>query len=142
MVDKFNFDLEPDFLQDDPIIDIDQEQIFGAPPPLTQQQKIDAYGPSGRDAVSRNIISGMSNFYDFLAPSEAQLARLRAIQTENQKIADQTGMKLTELNQMFTYGDPRGAILADMGYVRPTLSMNLTQGREFLFGGQQKVLIN
>jgi hypothetical protein len=80
----------------------------------------------------------MSNFYDFLAPSEAQLARLRAIQTENQKIADQTGMKLTELNQMFTYGDPRGAILEDMGYVRPTLSMNLTQGREFLFGAQQK----
>jgi len=111
---------------------------LGVAPPLTQQQKIDAYGPSGRDAVSRNIISGMSNFYDFLAPSEAQLARLRAIQAENQKIADQTGMKLTELNQMFTYGDPRGAILADMGYVRPTLSMNLTQGREFLFGAQQK----
>ena len=47
-------------------------------------------------------------------------------------------MKLTELNQMFTYGDPRGDILEDMGYVRPTLSMNLTQGREFLFGAQQK----
>jgi len=138
MVDKFNFDLEPDFLQDDPIIDIDQEQIFGATPPLTQQQKIDAYGPSGRDIISRNVVSGMSNFYDFLAPSEEQLARLRATQAENQKIADQTGMKLTELNQMFTYGDPRGDILADMGYVRPTLSMNLTQGRDFLFGAQKK----
>ena len=111
---------------------------LGVAPPLTQQQKIDAYGPSGRDIVSRNIISGMSNLYDFLAPNEEQLARLRAIQAENQKIADQTGMKLTELNMMFGYGDPRGDILTDMGYIRPTLSMNLTQGRDFLFGAQKK----
>ena len=34
----------------------------------------------------------MSNLYNFLAPSDDQLARLRAIQAENQKIADQTGM--------------------------------------------------
>ena len=34
---------------------------FGVAPPLTQQQKIDAYGPSGRDIVSRNVISNMSN---------------------------------------------------------------------------------
>ncbi len=111
---------------------------FGVAPPLTQQQKIDAYGPDGRDVVSQSIISGMSNLYDFLAPNEEQLARLRAIQAENQKIADQTGMKLTELNRMFMYGDPRGNILEDMGYTRPTLGMNLIQGREFLFGAQQK----
>ena len=80
----------------------------------------------------------MSNLYDFLAPNEEQLARLRATQAENQKIADQTGMKLTELNRMFMYGDPRGNILEDMGYTRPTLGMNLIQGREFLFGAQQK----
>lgn len=66
------------------------------------------------------------------------MARLRATQAENQKIADQTGMKLTELNRMFMYGDPRGNILEDMGYTRPTLGMNLIQGREFLFGAQQK----
>ena len=82
---------------------------FGVAPPLTQQQKIDAYGPSGRDIVSRNIISGMSNLYDFLAPNEQQLARLRAIQAENQKIADETGMELKELYQMFGYGDPLGS---------------------------------
>ena len=127
-----------DILNDDPIIDIDQEEIFGATPPLTEEQKTDAYGPSGRDIISRNVVSGMSNMYDFLAPSEEQLARLRAIQAENQKIADQTGMKLTELYRMFGYGDPRGEILKDIGFTRPTLGMNLVQGREFLFGAQQK----
>ena len=40
---------------------------FGVAPPLTQQQKIDAYGPSGRDIVSRNVISNMSNLYNFLS---------------------------------------------------------------------------
>ena len=127
-----------DILNDDPIIDIDQEEIFGATPPLTEEQKTDAYGPSGRDIISRNVVSGMSNMYDFLAPSEEQLARLRAIQAENQKIADQTGMKLTELYRMFGYGDPRGEILKDIGFTRPTLGMNLVQGRDFLFGAQQK----
>ena len=92
----------------------------------------------GEILLARNVISGMSNMYDFLAPSEEQLARLRAIQAENQKIADQTGMKLTELYQMFGYGDPRGDILRDIGFTRPTLGMNLIQGREFLFGAQKK----
>ncbi len=80
----------------------------------------------------------MSNLYNFLAPSDDQLARLRAIQAENQKIADQTGMDLRELYAMFGYGDPRGDILEDMGFTRPTLGMNLIQGREFLFGAQKK----
>ena len=111
---------------------------FGVAPPLTQQQKIDAYGPSGRDIVSRNVISNMSNLYNFLAPSDDQLARLRAIQAENQKIADQTEMPLIELYRMFSYGDPRGDILEDMGFTRPTLGMNLIQGRDFLFGAQKK----
>lgn len=137
MVNKFD-DLEPDFLQDDPIVEIDQEQIFGATPPLTQEQKTEAYGPSGRDILSRNVISGMSNMYDFLAPSEEQLERLRAIQAENQKIADRMKMPVRELSAMFGYGDPRGDILEDLGFTRPTLGMNITQGREFLFGAQKK----
>mgnify|MGYP003113526991 CR=1 FL=1 len=127
-----------DILNDDRIINIDQEEIFGATPPLTEEQKTEAYGPSGRDIISKNVVSGMSKMYDFLAPSQEQLARLRAIQAENQKIADQTGMKLDELYQMFGYGDPRGEILKDIGFTRPTLGMNLVQGREFLFGAQQK----
>ena len=45
-----------DILNDDPIIDIDQEEIFGATPPLTEEQKTDAYGPSGRDIISRNVV--------------------------------------------------------------------------------------
>ena len=116
------------------VVDFD----LGAAPPLTQEQKIEAFGPSGRDIITRNVISNMSNLYNFLAPSDDQLARLRAIQAENQKIADQTGMPLIELYRMFGYGDPRGDILEDMGFTRPTLGMNLIQGREFLFGAQKK----
>ncbi len=80
----------------------------------------------------------MSNLYNFLAPSDDQLARLRAITSRESKIADQTGMDLRELYAMFGYGDPRGDILEDMGFTRPTLGMNLIQGREFLFGAQKK----
>jgi len=116
------------------VVDFD----LGAAPPLTQEQKIEAFGPSGRDIITRNVISNMSNLYNFLAPSDDQLARLRAIQAENQKIADQTGMPLIELYRMFGYGDPRGDILEDMGFTRPTLGMNLIQGREFLFGAQKQ----
>ena len=76
--------------------------------------------------------------YDFLAPSEEQLARLRAIQAENQKIADQTGMKLTELYRMFGYGDPRGEILKDIGFTRPTLGMNFSTRKRFFYLGQQQ----
>ncbi len=47
-------------------------------------------------------------------------------------------MDLRELYAMFGYGDPRGDILEDMGFTRPTLGMNLIQGREFLFGAQKK----
>ena len=137
MVDNI-FDLEPDFLQDDPIIDIDQEQIFGGVPPLSQEQKIDAYGPSGSDAITRNVISGMSGMYNFLAPNEQQLAILRAQQSENQKIAERLGIPLNELHRMLSYGDERGDILEDIGFQRHTLGTDLTKTREFLFGAQQK----
>ncbi len=50
------------------VVDFD----LGAAPPLTREQKIEAFGPSGRDIITRNVISGMSNLYNFLAPSDDQ----------------------------------------------------------------------
>ena len=70
---------------------------LGVAPPLTQQQKIDAYGPTGQDFLTNKIVDGFANMYNRLAPSEESLAELREVQETNQGVIKVWSLKLGRL---------------------------------------------
>ncbi len=111
---------------------------LGVAPPLTQQQKIDAYGPTGQDFLTNKIVDGFANMYNRLAPSEESLAELREVQETNQAIADKYNIPLKTLYQMSAYGGDNQKILEDLGFRRYTMGQDLTRTREFLYSAQQK----
>ena len=111
---------------------------LGVAPPLTKQQRIDAYGPRGRDFLTLKIIDGFANMYNRLAPSEESLAELREVQETNQAIADKYDIPLKTLYQMSAYGGDNEKILEDLGFRKYTMGQDLTRSREFLYSAQQK----
>jgi len=111
---------------------------LGVAPPLTEQQKIDAYGPRGQDFLTNKIVDGFANMYNRLAPSEESLAELREVQETNQAIADKYNIPLKTLYAMSAYGGDNEKILEDLGFRRYTIGQDLTRSREFLYSAQQK----
>jgi hypothetical protein len=115
---------------------------LGVAPPLTEQQKKEAFDSSayhkGEDFVIGKIVDGFANMYDRLAPSEESLAELREVQEGNQAIADKYNIPLKTLYQMSAYGGDNEKILEDLGFRKYTMGQDLTRTREFLYSAQQK----
>ena len=109
---------------------------LGVAPPLTEQQKKEAFDSSayhkGEDFVISKIVDGFANMYDRLAPSEESLAELREVQETNQAIADKYNIPLKTLYQMSAYGGDNEKILEDLGFRKYTMGQDLTRTREFL----------
>jgi hypothetical protein len=117
------------FEEDENIIQIDQVL-----PPTREGARPDLEGNIGGQAVAQ----GLSNVYDFLAPSEEALAALQEQQRINKEIADRAGISETELYRMSAYGADTENILGDLGFKRYSLGDDLTRVRDFLFGSQKK----
>jgi hypothetical protein len=114
--------------------DIDIFEIDEALPPTREGARPDLEGNIGGQAVAQ----GLSNVYDFLAPSEEALAALQEQQRINKEIADRAGISETELYRMSAYGGDTENILGDLGFKRYSLGDDVTRVRDFLFGSQKK----
>ena len=114
--------------------DIDIFEIDEALPPTREGARPDLEGNIGGQAVAQ----GLSNVYDFLAPSEEALATLQEQQRINKEIADKAGISEKQLYQMSAYGADTENILGDLGFKRYSLGNDLTRVRDFLFGSQKK----
>ena len=114
--------------------DIDIFQIDEALPPTREGARPDLEGNIGGQALAQ----GLSNVYDFLAPSDEALAALQEQQRINKEIADRAGISEKELYRMSAYGADTENILGDLGFKRYSLGDDLTRVRDFLFGSQKK----